>query len=159
MTPAAPWLRRPLLPSFGSEANAAFSPTESQHGPLLPVSRAGHPPPPAAAFTAPCTRRLLARRGRGATCGPPPSHRCARSCLQSSGVQVNPDCLTEFEAMKIRSAHKVLTAPRLLLTRGAEAQGSPCRICSPPLRCCCAVHDLQDLGRQEVHRDRAQGEG
>ena len=51
---------------------------------------------------------------------------------QSSGVQVNPDCLTEFEAMKIRSAYKVLTAPRLLLTRGAEAQGSPCRICSPP---------------------------
>ena len=58
--------------------------------------------------------------------------------------------------MKIRSAYKVLTAPRLLLTRGAEAQGSPCRA-HPRLRCCCAVHYLQDLGRQEAHRDRAQG--
>jgi hypothetical protein len=36
-----------------------------------------------------------------------------------------PDCLTEFEAMKIRSAYKVLIAPRpRVLTRGgAEAQG------------------------------------
>ena len=30
--------------------------------------------------------------------------------LQSSGVQVNPDCLAEFEAMKLRSAYSVTTA-------------------------------------------------
>ena len=30
-----------------------------------------------------------------------------RFAVQSSGVQVSPECLKEFEAMKIRSAYKV----------------------------------------------------
>ena len=60
--------------------------------------------------------RLQRRTGTaaaGATLGalPAPCHTLTpRPCLhpcQSSGVQVQPECLTVFEEMKIRSAYKV----------------------------------------------------
>ena len=44
----------------------------------------------------------------------PRSDSLADRCLslwQSSGVQVNEDCITEFTEMKIRSASKVLRSP------------------------------------------------
>ena len=51
-------------------------------------------------------------RGRNARGPPSPvSHSDAARLLagQSSGVQVQPECLTVFEEMKIRSAYKVRT--------------------------------------------------
>ena len=58
----------------------------------------------------------------------PPALTPAFSCLQSSGVQVMPDCLTEFEAMKIRSAYKVCSPLRASLQR-AEEQERPFLTC------------------------------
>ena len=66
---------------------------------------------------------------RGSTSGStPPALTPAFSCLQSSGVQVMPDCLTEFEAMKIRSAYKVCSPLRASLQR-AEEQERPFLTC------------------------------